>query len=95
VEQLCYSGGVLEPEKGAEHYRIASCAGIPSVLHFLLRTVGSVDFLFLTPFCQGSNLDQNTCDTDCPSLRPGTLPYAPPVGSWSIGGSWPDLGTFV
>ena len=93
--QLSYSGEVLEPKKGAEHYQIASHAGIPPVLHFLLRTAGSIDFLFLTPFCQGSNLDQSPCDTDCPSLRPGTLPDAPRVRSLSVCGSWTEFGTFV
>lgn len=39
-------GKVLDPKKGAEHYQIASHAGSRSVLHFFLRTVGSIDFLF-------------------------------------------------
>lgn len=58
------SSGTTE---GAEHYWTISHAGIPSILHFLLRTVGSIDFLFWTSFCQGSNLDKNPCDIIFPA----------------------------
>lgn len=93
--KLPYSGEVLEPKKGAEHYRIVSHTGIHSVLHFLFRTVGSIDFLFLTPFSQSSNLDQNLNDMNCPNLRPGTLPDAPYAGSSSSCWSWTEFGTFM
>lgn len=97
LERIAYGPVTLSwgssAAKEAEHYRIASHAGISSILHFLLRTVGSIDFLFLTHFCQGSNLDQNPCDMDCPCLRPGTLPDAPCVGSLSICESWTEFGT--
>lgn len=51
--KLFNSGEVLDPEKGAEHYQIASHAGSRSVLHFFLRTVGSIDFLFFVKVQKG------------------------------------------
>lgn len=93
--KLPYSGEVLESKKGAEHYGIASHTGVHSILRFLLRTVGSIDFLFLTPFSQGSNLNQNPCDRYCPDLRPSTLPDAPYVGSLSSCWSWTEFDTFM
>lgn len=45
--KLACSREVLEPKKGADHYQIVSHAKSPSIMHFLLRTAGSMDFLFL------------------------------------------------